>query len=239
MPHKKYSLEDVAEYLHISTKDVNELVRSSQIPFERQGGRPVFMRMEVDAWASQRILGLGDRQLTDFHRTTSAKAHDLSDSHAIITELLQPAYIEPAMHSRTKASILRDIIKVADRTELVNYPEDLHRSLLEREQLCTTALAGRLALLHPQHHDPYMFEDSLVVLGRTVQAIPFGAPDGRTTDLFFLICCQDDRIHLHVLARLCMICHHTDALLQLREADGAEEMYEAITRAEAEVIKAL
>ena len=55
-----------------------------------------------------------------------------------------------------------------------------------------------------------------IVLARTAQPLPFGSPDGTVTDIFFLMCCQDDRIHLHVLARVCMMCRHTHLLRDLR-----------------------
>jgi mannitol/fructose-specific phosphotransferase system IIA component (Ntr-type) len=129
--------------------------------------------------------------------------------------------------------------RVAEATGLLIERDGLLDSLLEREDLCSTALPGGLALLHPRHHDPYTFEDSFVVLGRTVQPIPFGAPDGGKTDLFFLICCQDDRIHLHVLARLSMMCCHTALVADLRACEDADEMYERILSAEREVIAAL
>ena len=57
--------------------------------------------------------------------------------------------------------------------------------------------------------------------------------------MFFLVCCQDDRIHLHVLARLCMICQHTGALTLLRGSDSREEMYRILCDAESQLISSL
>jgi len=51
-----------------------------------------------------------------------------------------------------------------------------------------------------------------------------------------LVCCQDDRIHLHVLARLCMMCHNTSMLLQLREAETPADMLTVIADAEQQII---
>jgi mannitol/fructose-specific phosphotransferase system IIA component (Ntr-type) len=109
-------------------------------------------------------------------------------------------------------------------------------SLEARETLCSTAVPGGLALLHPRHHQPYMFESSFLVLGRTVQDIPFGAPDGQHTTLFFLICCQDDRIHLHTLARLCLMAQKTHLLARLHAAPDAASLYDAIVTSEREVL---
>ncbi len=239
MAHRVFNLEEVADYLHVSKENVEELVKQGEIPFERKGGRLVFRRNELDAWASKRILGLPDKKLADYHKTSSVKSHDLSDTHTIMPELIHPEFIHPAMTSKTKNSIIRDMVELADKTGLLYHPEDLRVSIEEREQMCPTALGGGMAILHPHTQNPFMSEDSFIVLGKTIQPIPFGSPDGRTTDIFFMLCSQDDRIHLHVLARICMMCHHTDLLFHLRETDNADHMYEAILSAENEVIEAL
>lgn len=239
MSHREFNLDEVAGYLHISKADVELLVRRKEIPFEYKGGRMVFRRTDIDAWASRRILGFSGDQLTDYHKTSSAKAHDLSAKHAIISELVQATCIEPALASKTKSSVIRAMIKLAERTELLNHPDDLLVGIQEREQMCSTALAGGIALLHAAKHEPYMSEDSFIVLGRTLQPVPFGSPDGRTTDIFFLLCAQDDRTHLHILARICMMCYHTSMLMELREASDAADMLAILERAEQEIIRGL
>ena len=70
------------------------------------------------------------------------------------------------------------------------------------------------------------------MVGRTLQEIHFGAPDGRPTWLFFLICCQDERIHLHALARLCLIVQKTDIVARLLAAPDAATMYADLLAAE-------
>ena len=237
MPHKTFNLDEVALYLHLNVDEVQRYVRERSIPHEEHGGRLVFKRSEIDAWASKRILGASEKRLKSYHRQSSERIQNFSKQQVIMPELLRAEFIEPALTSRTKASVIRDMVKLADRTELINDAKDLLKSLEERERLCTTALPGGVALLHPHTHDAYRFSDSFIVFGRAVQPLPFGSPDGSTTDLFFLVCCQNDRLHLHVLARICMMCHHTDLLLNLREADDADKLFNALLAAEQEVIR--
>ncbi|HMO50483.1 MAG TPA: PTS sugar transporter subunit IIA [Kiritimatiellia bacterium] len=237
MPHTRMTLSEAADYLTMTEEDILSLVKQREIPHERAGSRYVFTRSEIDAWASQRLLGLKEDRLQAYHRRSSAKMHDLSKKSAIMAELLRPEWIVPALTCRTKSSIIRDMVELADRTGLLNDRELLLHNVMEREKMCSTALSGGLAILHGQHHEPYLSEDSFIVLGRTVQPIPFGSPDGRTTDMFFLVCCQDERIHLHVLARICMLCYHTPLLLTLREAEDAQAMYDAIVAVEVELIR--
>lgn len=239
MPHTTFNLAQVAEYLHVAKDDVEELARKGDIPCEQTGGRLVFRRKEIDAWASRRILGFDASHLAAYHRRSSSRCQPLSEAQGLIPQLMQKDFIVSHLNSRTKASVLRDMVDLADRTGLVNDAKGLLDSLLAREQQGTTALAGGLALLHPSHHEPYMFERSFLLLGRTVQELPFGSPDGRTTDLFFLLCCQDDRLHLHALARICMIAYRSDALLRLREAEGPDAMFEILAGHERDLLASL
>src|ERR1019366_9361075 len=125
---------------------------------------------------------------------------------------------------------------VADRTGLVCDRAELVASLQAREKLCPTAVPGGVAFLHPRQQQPYLFQSSFLVLGRTIQPIHFGSPDGQPTDLFFLVCCQDDKLHLHTLARLCLMAQKTDLLAQLRAAPDAAALLECLLAAEQTVV---
>ena len=130
---------------------------------------------------------------------------------------------ESLMHSR-----LRRVSRLDEHTLVL--------SLEAREELCSTGIPGGLALLHSRNPESYLFETAFLALGRTIQQIPFGAPDGQPTNLFFLIGCPDDRMHLHALARLCMMAQKTDLLAELREAVDTDSMCECILTAEQAVL---
>jgi nitrogen PTS system EIIA component len=236
MPYRVFNLEEAADYLHLAAADIERLVKDGEIPCETRGTRTVFPKRDIDAWASQRILGLKDRPLTEYHQKSSHSTREIFPEAAIMAEMMQAEFIAPAMPAKTKASMLRAMVALAEKTGRVWDARELLASLEAREELCSTGLPGGLALLHPRHHQPYMFESSFIVLGRPVQEIHFGAPDGQPTDLFFLICCQDDRLHLHTLARLCLMAQKTEILAQLRAASEAAAMYDCILAAEQDVL---
>jgi len=236
MPFRLLDLEAVAEYLHLTVQDVEQRVKDREIPFEKRGDRIVFRKDEIDAWASQRILGFSSQHLADYHQKSTRQTRKMLEQEAILPEMLQAGAIASAMSSKTKASILRDLVTLAEKTGHLNDPKSLLASLEAREELCSTAVPGGFALPHPRSHDPYLFETSFMVVGRPVQEIHFGAPDGQPTHLFFLLCCQDDRLHLHTLARLCLIAQKTKVLEQLRDAPDAQTMRDSLIAAEQEIL---
>jgi PTS system nitrogen regulatory IIA component len=236
MPYRTLDLDEVASYLHLSCADIERLLKNQEIPFEKHGSRLVFRKVDIDSWASKRILSLAGKRLTDYHQGSSRAAHEVFRHQALLPERLRPAFIDPALSAKTKASVLREMALLAGKTGRVYDPEALLAGLQAREELCSTGVPGGLALLHPRHAEPFLFESPFIVLGRTVQHIPFGAPDGGPTDLFFLIGSPDDRLHLHFLARLCLMAQKTGVLAELRQASTSEAMYEVMINSEMAVL---
>ena len=230
------SLEAVAEYLHLTPEDIAQRVKCNEIPHEKRGRRIVFAKDEIDIWASQRLLRLPGRRLAEYHRKSTFDTGKFRRRQALLPEMIQPGFISPALPAKTKSSVLHELVSLAASTGHLNNPPELLVSLEAREALCTTGMPGGFALPHPRVPDPYLFDTSFIVLGRTTQEIHFGAPDGRSTDLFFLICCQDDRLHLHTLARICLMAQKTTLLNQLRLCPNAAAMLSALLTAENEAL---
>ncbi len=236
MPQRMMNSDQVARYLHVEPTQIKCWVLQGEIPCEQAGAHPMFRRKDIDAWASQRILGMPERHLTSFHRETSQQAHREDDGPFSVCDLLTPGRTVFALRSRTKASVLRDLTAVAEREEILYDPKDLVRSLEEREALCSTGLGGGVAIVHPRHHDPYIASEPFLILARAAHPICFGAPDGKPTDIFFLLVATDDRYHLQALARLCLMMMNTKLLGNLRDADSAAGMHAATLQAEKEIL---
>lgn len=234
MPHRVLSADEAARYLHLSRAELDRLVREGQIPCERRGGRLVFRLVEIDAWASRRILEADSRELAVLAQPASPPAAVPGEPTVRLAELIQPELIAPALAAKTRASALREMVNLADRAGLVCDPRQLLETLEAREALCPTAVPGGVAFLHPRSPQPDLFVRSWLALGRAVQPIHFGAPDGRPTDLFFLLGCREEALHLRTLARLCLLAQKTDLLDQLRAApDAPEALHDVLLRAEA------
>lgn len=237
MPYRTYGVDEIARYLHLSRADVERLVKDQDIPFEKHGDRVVFRKFQIDAWASQRILGLHGRRLAEYHQKSSRETRPLVSHEAMMPEMIRPEFINPALAAKTRPSVLREMAALAERTGRVCDPQALRLGLEAREELCSTAIPGGLALLHSRSPEPYLVESPFIVLGRTLQEIHFGSPDGQPTHLFFLLGCPDDRLHLHTLARLCLMAQKTEMLSELRRAADAASMHHCIISAEAAVLR--
>ncbi len=229
------SENEVAGYLHCDPAEVRQRAKYGEIPFATRGKRIVFPKQEIDFWASQRIFKLTGQKLAAYHLQTTRDTLSLLPQKVILPQLIEPGFIAPALTAKTKASVLRELVSLAEATGRLNNPEDLLASLEKRERLGSTAMPAGFALPHPHGHSPYSISSSFIVVGRMIQPINFGAPDGLPTHLFFMICCHDDRLHLHALARLCCMVKNTGLLDEISCAGDSAGMLQCILAAEKQV----
>ncbi len=120
-----------------------------------------------------------------YHEKSTRHARKILPDETILPEMLGAGAVASAMTFKTKSSVLRDLVTLADKTGQLNDPKTLLESLEAREELVSTAMPGGFALPHPRAPEPYLFETSFIVVGRPVQEIHFGAPDGRTNAVCF------------------------------------------------------
>jgi PTS system nitrogen regulatory IIA component len=114
----------------------------------------------------------------------------------------------------------------------------MSEAVLAREDLHPTALENGVALLHPRRPQTSILAEPLVALGISPQPIPFGNTSGHLTDVFFLICSTDDRVHLRILARLARLVSDEVFLTMLRSSTSSLEALDLIRTTELELTQA-
>src|SRR5690606_37227092 len=123
------------------------------------------------------------------------------------------------------------LVALAVGTGLVAEPTTLPDSIRERESMCSTALPGGVAIVHPRKAPARWSRRPLLVLGRTVAPVEFGAIDDQPTRLFFLLLSHEEKAYLHMLARLIRVLRGP-RLPALHGAPNRESAIEIIRRAE-------
>ena len=133
------------------------------------------------------------------------------------------------------ASVLKELVGLAEQSWQVFDPDAILTALRQREEMGSTALASGVAIPHPRRPLPAALGESVLAYGRTASGIPFGAPHGNLTDVFFLVCCRDDRTHIRVLARLSRLLLRPGFVDELRAAETPAETWQLIEAAEREL----
>jgi PTS system nitrogen regulatory IIA component len=225
-------IEQVAAYLSRDAREVGKLASRGVLPGRKVAGEWRFARAEINHWLESQL-----------HEYTSDELEALESAHSgevdepLLANLLSEERIAVPLPATTRSSVLRELVKTAESAWFVYDADAIHQAIREREEMGSTAMPSGVAIPHP--HRPLgdaVLGESLVVFGKTQRGIPFGGPRGSLTDLFFLVCCTDNRTHLRVMARLSRLMLREGMVQQLRSTESAVEAYELLTTAESELL---
>jgi PTS system nitrogen regulatory IIA component len=230
MPFRNFTLEELARHIGMDARIVRKWAEKGKLPGHMIGGEWRFNRAQLLDWLQRDLHTLDEAHIRNLERAMRSEGDD-----RIIAAHLAPEAVDLNLPARSRPSLLLELVRLAERTGLVYDGNELHAALEEREALASTALPRGLAFPHPRRPLAYAVAEPLVCLARVPAGLPFGAPDGRLTDLFVLVCAMDDRQHLGLLARLAMM-FSTDLPDRLRAAEDATEALGLMLETEASFV---
>ena len=232
MSHTSLNLQQLSHYLHLPDSQIRKLVDKGAIPSRRVNGELVFSPEEVHHWLEERIGVSDEEELAKVEEALekSTPPGTVEDEISLASLIPDGAIALPLM-ARTRDSAIRSMVQLGGATGLLWDTDAMAEAVKAREELHTTALDNGVALLHPRRPMPNLLGDTFLALGIVPSGIPFGGAAG-LTDIFFLICSTDDRVHLRILARLSRVLTHPDFLRRLREALDELEIRKLISEVE-------
>ncbi|MFQ5607289.1 MAG: PTS sugar transporter subunit IIA [Candidatus Zixiibacteriota bacterium] len=109
--------------------------------------------------------------------------------------------IEFDLKATSKDEVLKELVEIAARSQLVKDSDKLYKDVTDRENLVTTGVGYGVAFPHAKTRAT---KGIVIAFGRSDSGIDFDAIDGKPVTLFFLIAAPEDAIgaHLNVMARL-------------------------------------
>ena len=230
MQYEDFDIESLATYLHLTPTQISRLADRGRLPGRKVGGAWRFSTAEIHHWLEDKI-GLSDEEELVHVEDVLERANTHSnDETCLIVDMLPIEAIAIPLVARTRRSVISAMAKLAAQTGLLWETKKMEEAVSAREDLHPTALDNGVALLHPRRPMPGILAEPLLALGRTSQGIPFGG--GNLTDIFFLICSTDDRVHLRTLTRLSRVISDGTLLTAIREAESPQAVRELIRNAE-------
>jgi PTS system nitrogen regulatory IIA component len=228
MGNDTMDLAQLASLLRRDQRELDKLATRGQLPGRKVGGNWRFANVEIQQWLEAEMPGLDEAQLKNLEDAHPEPAEPL------LTNLLGPDCVEVPLQARTPASVIRAMVRLAEQSWQVYDPDAVHQAVQAREERGSTAQESGVAVLHPHRPLVDALGESVMAFGRTAGGVPFGAP--KLTDLFFLVCCRDQKTHLRVLARLSRLFLRPDFPDQLRAAETAAEALQVIRQAEKDLL---
>lgn len=206
------TLQELANYLHLDEKTVFKLVHTGKIPGHAIDGKWRFKRSQIDEWLEDQLVG-DDTDFAELPDGMKLPLEDLLPDHAIV-----------ALKANTPLTVIEELAGRAFSAGWLTDKPWFVGQIVERESLSSTAMEGGVAFLHTRARDKGKIARPFLVVGRSWSGIPFGAPDGKPTYLFFLMGLKYDRLHLPVLGRLARALRNPQTIAKLRALSSPEQV---------------
>jgi excisionase family DNA binding protein len=205
------TIHELAVYLHLDEATVNKLVAAGKIPSIQLDRQWRFKKAAIDEWIEQQLVG-DDESFTDVPDGMKLPLEDLLPDQAIITNL----------RATTPIAVIEELAARAYTNGWLADKPWFVGAVVERESLASTAMDGGVAFLHTRAKDKGKIARPFLVVGRSWEGIPFGAPDGNPTYLFFLMGLKYDRLHLPILGRLARALRNPATIAKLRSLSSPD-----------------
>lgn len=228
--------QQVATYLTMNLRDIIKWASRDQIPCRKVGDQKYrFQKEDIDHWIWEQMHSFDSKALKGIERGVS-EHHGFDVEKPLICPMISEKAMTVPLKAKTSHSVIRMLLDQAEKANLIYARDELINEFLGREKLCSTAMLPGVAFPHPRQPMPYDIASSFIVAGVTSNGIPFGAKDGSLTRLFFLVCCKDDRTHLHVLARLVRILEDRSIVEKLMDSETPGQLAETLAHRELELL---
>jgi len=218
------TMHELAVYLHLDEQTVSKLVAAGKIPSLQVDRQWRFKREAIDSWIEEQLVG-DDEKFVDVPDGMKLPLEDLLPDHAIITN----------MRATTPIAVIEELAARAYTNGWLTDKPWFVGAVVERESLSSTAMEGGVAFLHTRAKDKGKIGRPFIIVGRSWSGIPFGAPDGNPTYLFFLLGLKYDRLHLPILGRLARALRNPATIAKLRSQSSPDQLRALLLKEDASV----
>ena len=228
-----YKLGELAKFLKRTEKELTKLAENGSLKGRKVQGEWVFGSQDIVLWMEQEMIRMTPEETSEFE--DAVVRADLEKEEFTLSEMLSPESIELEFPARTKPSIINEIVKLGERVGKLWDPETMAQALREREEKGSTAMGCGVAILHPQCPQTGVISENFLALAIASRPVPFGGGFDGLTDVFFLLCCETQAIHLRALAKLSRILKTPGFLDELRQCPDPMSICDLLAKAEREL----
>lgn len=211
-------IKDVADLLKVSESTIRRWLTDGKIPAYRLNHQYRFSRIEIENWMIKCKLKSSDASEFSPFDEMLINTDEQKEQNASSKGMQQFSFYRAVHHGgiyhdipgTTKEEIIKETTKrIAQKMSLD--ADVLSELLLDRERLMPTALNHGIAVPHARDFVAGLSFDFITVVFPK-NPIEYGALDGKPVHTLFFLFAIDDKIHLHLLAKLAHLSSNQKAL---------------------------
>lgn len=212
--------KDISHLLMLPEKEVQQLVKKKEIPFQHLHDKVVFNKQQIIEWALGRNLPInvsGHQKLSEYHIETLSTLLD-NDSFHYNCELTETSYIEQMV---SQISFEKNV----DREIIIQL-------LKSRESMMSTAIGNGISLPHPRVPLMVGRNKPLINFFFSNKPLDLKSIDGKPVHTLILLISQTIKQHLSLIAHLSFLLSKETFRFALENRLECHEILDIITKIE-------
>jgi len=217
------SVKDAARILSVSEKTIYRWIKQEIVPAYKMHESYRFNRAELIEWATSHRKGIAPEAFVE----------PALDSLPLpsLCEALDGGGVFYRIEGKTRDEVLGDVVAHLRLPDAVDR-DYVHKVLIAREDLASTAIGSDIAIPHPRNPVLLHVERPTVTLCFLEHPVDFYALDGRPVKMLFTLLSPTVRLHLHLLSKLAFALRDPGFMRTLQEQAGRETIFTALDQAE-------
>ena len=214
------TIKDISNLLLMNEKDILNLIKKKEIPFQTINDKLLFNKQRMVEWALSRNIPInisGDKKMSEYHVDTLNTILD-QKSFFYDCRFSENSYIEQMVN-------LIELEKNVDKGIIVQL-------LKNREELMSTAIGNGISLPHPRIPLMVGRYKPIINFFFTEKPLELKSLDGKPVHTFILLISQTIKQHLSLLAHLSFLLSKETFRFALESRLNYSEIIDIITHIE-------
>src|SRR6516162_8029875 len=132
MENENMDLEQLAAYLHRDLREVTKLANRGYLPGKKVGGEWRFASSEINHWIETQMHAYTEAELEALERHGTATC---VATEPLVCSMLSERTIAVPLLASTKASVLKELVSLAENSWQIYDPDALLNAIKHREEL--------------------------------------------------------------------------------------------------------
>ncbi|HQL80975.1 MAG TPA: PTS sugar transporter subunit IIA [Spirochaetota bacterium] len=216
-------MKDIIDLLEVPEKTIIQWINDKKMPSYKIKNQYFFNKAEVN----ERIL--------KNNIAVSEKILDLALTNRPVSliDLIKKGDVHYGIIGSTVREVIDDVVRTIPIPKSADI-DTVRASLLQREEMMTTAVGKGIALPHPRNPIISDIDEESVSICFLKNPIDYGALDGEPVKVLFIIISSNAKRHLEILSKISFLCKQEDFLKTLNDKPQKEVFLYYIERVEKE-----
>lgn len=216
-------MKDIVNLFDVPEKTILQWINEKKMPSYRIKNQYYFNKSEVNEWILNNKMAVSEKIL-DLTLTTRPVS---------LIDLIKKGDVHYGIDGKNVREVIESVVDTIPLPKSTD-KDTVRASLLQREDMMTTAVGRGIALPHPRNPIISDIDDESVSICFLENPVDYGALDGEPVRALFIIISSNAKRHLEILSKISFLCRQEDFLKMLHDCPQKDVFFYYIERIEKE-----